>query len=40
MTDDDLGTPNCERCLVPMVPAGADNHPRWECPECGLIRLA
>jgi tRNA(Ile2) C34 agmatinyltransferase TiaS len=36
--DDDLNTPNCERCLVQMEPDG-EEVVVWRCPECGLIRL-
>ena len=38
--DDDLGVPNCERCLVPMVIEGTDDGPYWCCPECRIVRLA
>ena len=38
--DDDLGVPNCERCLVPMVIEGTDDGPFWCCPECRIVRLA
>jgi len=38
--DDDLGVPNCERCLVPMVFEGTDEGPYWCCPECRIVRLA
>ena len=38
--DDDLGVPNCERCLVPMVIEGTDEGPYWCCPECRIVRLA
>ena len=38
--DDDLGVPNCERCLVPMMIEGADEGPSWCCPECRIVRLA
>ncbi|MBG6059791.1 hypothetical protein RCH16_003161 [Cryobacterium sp. MP_M5] len=37
--DDDLGVPNCERCLVRMVIEGTDEGPFWCCPECGVVRL-
>ena len=38
--DDDVGAPNCERCLVPMVIEGTDEGPYWCCPECRIVRLA
>ena len=38
--DDDLGVPNCESCLVPMVIEGTDEGPYWCCPECRIVRLA
>lgn len=28
-------TPNCPRCLVPMELG----EQRWECPECGLVKV-
>jgi Zn ribbon nucleic-acid-binding protein len=31
--------PNCPADLVPMQLAGTDEVPRWECAECGLVRL-
>ena len=38
--DDDLGVPNCERCLVPMMIEGTDEGPYWCCSECCIVRLA
>ena len=37
---DELGVPNCEMCLVPMVIEGTDEGPSWCCPECRIVRLA
>lgn len=38
--DDELGVPNCELCLVPMVIEGTDDGLYWCCPECRIVRLA
>ena len=36
VTDDDLvGTPNCERCLTPMAPAGSVTRPYLRFAHCG-----
>lgn len=35
-----LGSPNCPKCLTPMEPVGAFERERWECPECGAVKLA
>jgi len=39
MDDDDLGTPNCTRCLVRMTPETLNGVVAWVCPDCGLVRL-
>jgi len=37
--DENLGAPNCERCLTPMGVSGTDDAPFWHCESCGLVRL-
>jgi len=37
---DDLAAPNCPRDLAPMKIDGEGDAVRWECPECGLVRVA
>lgn len=40
MHTDDLGAPpNCEHCLVPMLPAGTTDAPYWRCQSCDLVSM-
>ena len=36
---DDLDTPNCPKCLVPMEAAEVGQTVAWLCPECGLVSI-
>lgn len=40
MDSNPLGaSPNCERCLVPLVVDGPSANPFWRCPTCNVVRL-
>ena len=39
MTIEDLGTPNCEKCLTTLELAGTDERPYWFCPSCKVAHL-
>lgn len=32
--------PNCPECLHQLEPAGTDEHPYWECPNCGHVAVS
>jgi ribosomal protein L37AE/L43A len=36
---DDLDTPNCPACLLPMMAATRGDTYVWCCPGCGLVKL-
>jgi hypothetical protein len=36
---EELGDPNCPRCLLPVETAGEDQSAYWLCPKCGLAGL-
>ncbi|WP_367274209.1 zf-TFIIB domain-containing protein [Cryobacterium sp.] len=36
---DDLETPNCPICLLPMEAAERGEVIVWECSDCGLVKL-
>ncbi|WP_427846486.1 zf-TFIIB domain-containing protein [Cryobacterium arcticum] len=36
---EDVGTPNCPRCLLALVPVSRGVATWWQCPQCGLRRL-
>lgn len=36
----DDALPACPECLHRLDAAGTDEHPYWECPECGYIAVA
>lgn len=38
--DLDGATPNCERCLSSMEPVKSARGERWQCPQCGAVRLS
>jgi|GEM_PF-4775768 len=37
---DELETPNCRTCLVPLIVAGTEDHPYWACPDCKIALLS
>jgi hypothetical protein len=37
--DDNLGAPNCPRCLAAMEVVEIAELVAWFCPECELVRL-
>jgi len=36
---DEIGVPNCPKCLLQFDVAGDGEHVHLECPECGLVKL-
>lgn len=38
--DFDGAAPNCDKCLVPMDARATPRGERWECRECGAVKLS